>query len=236
MLELTHYIATETIYQTAETIVYRGYRIQDKRPVILKTLPGEYPRPQKVAQFHHEYSLSSSLNLPGIVKCYELLRHKNTWVLVFEDDHGDSLRELLAAQSYSTEKSFLTFLDIALQLAQSLGDLHAHRIIHKDIKPANIIVNLTTNQVKITDLSIASRLTFENQALTNPNRLEGTLLYMSPEQTGRMNRIIDYHTDFYSLGVVFYEMLIGQSALSIGRCDGTGALPYCQATAGTAHH
>jgi len=210
MLELTHYIATEKIYQTAETIVYRGYRIQDKRPVILKTLPGEYPRPQKVAQFHHEYSLSSSLNLPGVVKCYELLRHKNTWVLVFEDDHGDSLRELLAAQSYSTEKGFLTFLGIALQLARSLGDLHEHRIIHKDIKPANIIVNLTTNQVKITDLSIASRLTFENQALTNPNQIEGTLLYMSPEQTGRMNRIIDYHTDFYSLGVVFYEMLIGQ--------------------------
>jgi predicted ATPase/signal transduction histidine kinase len=214
MLKISNYTITEKIYKSAETLVYRGYRTQDKRPVIIKTLQGEYPPPERVAQFHHEYTISKGLNLPGVVKCYGLLRHKNSWVLVFEDNQSDSLRHILASQQRFSPKEkgldgIFAFLHFALQLADSLGELHAHRIIHKDIKPANLIVNLKTELVKITDLSIASRLSFESQALTNPNLLEGTLLYMSPEQTGRMNRAIDYRTDFYSLGAVFYEMLVG---------------------------
>ncbi len=99
---------------------------------------------------------------------------------------------------------------IAIQLAQALSEIHAHHIIHKDIKPGNIIINPTSGIVKLTDFSIASLLETEVPQPTNSNSIEGTLAYMSPEQTGRMNRSLDYRSDFYSLGVTFYEMLAGQ--------------------------
>ena len=102
------------------------------------------------------------------------------------------------------------FLSIAVQLGQALAYLHQSQIIHKDIKPANIIINPQTGIVKFIDFSIASRLSKETPQLSNPNQLEGTLAYMSPEQTGRMNRTLDYRSDFYSLGVTFYEILTGR--------------------------
>ncbi|MCW6052093.1 AAA family ATPase [Lyngbya sp. CCAP 1446/10] len=102
------------------------------------------------------------------------------------------------------------FLNIAIQLAKALVFLHQNQIIHKDIKPANVIINPETMQVKLADFSIASRLNKETPNLKNPDRLEGTLAYMSPEQTGRMNRAVDYRSDFYSLGVTFYELLTGK--------------------------
>ncbi len=102
------------------------------------------------------------------------------------------------------------FLAIAIQLAAALAELHKQHIIHKDIKPHNIIINQAKRQVKIIDFSISSQLEKENPTLSHPDLLEGTLAYMSPEQTGRMNRSLDYRTDFYSLGVTFYELLTGE--------------------------
>ncbi|MEH1879767.1 MULTISPECIES: serine/threonine protein kinase [unclassified Nostoc] len=103
----------------------------------------------------------------------------------------------------------ITFLKVGINLAQILGELHAQKIIHKDIKPHNILINPESFEVKLIDFSISSRLDQENPTLSNPNLLEGTLAYMSPEQTGRMNRVCDYRTDLYSLGVTLYEMLTG---------------------------
>ena len=102
------------------------------------------------------------------------------------------------------------FFKIAIAIARTLEGLYLNRIIHKDIKPHNIIINPQTKQVFLIDFSIASLLPRENQEIQSPNVLEGTLAYMSPEQTGRMNRGIDYRTDFYSLGVTFYELLTGK--------------------------
>jgi serine/threonine protein kinase len=102
------------------------------------------------------------------------------------------------------------FLNIAIKIAQSLADIHNSNIIHKDINPSNIVYNPETEQVKIIDFGISTQLSRSNPTLKNPNVLEGTLAYMSPEQTGRMNRSLDYRTDFYSLGVTFYELLTGQ--------------------------
>jgi predicted ATPase/signal transduction histidine kinase/DNA-binding NarL/FixJ family response regulator/tRNA A-37 threonylcarbamoyl transferase component Bud32 len=213
MLELTDYTVTDKIYQGKDTLVYRGYRTDDNHPVIIKRL-SDYPSQKKVAQFHHEYEITNGLNLKGIIQPYDLQKHHNSWVLIFEDIQGDSIEHILATHQTRFEKGafgedIFSFLQLAIQLADSLGELHAHNIIHKDIKPANLIVNLETGQVKITDLSISTKLAQENQTISNPNRLEGTLRYMSPEQTGRMNRALDYRTDFYSLGAVFYEMLVG---------------------------
>ncbi|OQW95028.1 MAG: hypothetical protein BWK79_03795 [Beggiatoa sp. IS2] len=204
MFKLSGYTITERIYQGNKATVYRGYRNEDQKPFIIKSL-GAYPDPKQVAQFHHEYEITKGLNLKGIIKPSSLQKCENSWVLIFEDICGDSLKNLITARKIDLG----TFFYIAIQLADSLDELHRHRIIHKDIKPANIIVNLETQQVKITDFSISSRLSLENQTMGSPHLLEGTLTYMSPEQTGRMNRTVDYRTDFYSLGIVFYEMLLG---------------------------
>jgi predicted ATPase/serine phosphatase RsbU (regulator of sigma subunit) len=214
MLELTGYRVTEPFYEDENTIVYRGYRTKDKLPVVIKTSADPYPKPTQVIRFHHEYEITHGLDLKHTIKSYELQKYQSTWALILEDIKGESLKNILATQPifpFNQEglAGLLTFFRLAIPLADSLGELHAHHIIHKDIKPANIIVNLETGLVKITDLSISSRLHHENQALINPNLLEGTLAYMSPEQTGRMNRTVDYRTDFYSLGIVFYEMLVG---------------------------
>ncbi|WP_442940610.1 trifunctional serine/threonine-protein kinase/ATP-binding protein/sensor histidine kinase [Nostoc sp.] len=108
-----------------------------------------------------------------------------------------------------TLESLMEFLQIAIALCNTLDILYRERIIHKDIKPSNILINPDSKQVKLIDFSIASLLPRETQTLVNPNVLEGTLAYISPEQTGRMNRGIDYRTDFYSLGITFYELLTG---------------------------
>ncbi|EIJ44036.1 putative ATPase [Beggiatoa alba B18LD] len=206
MIELTDYAITEKIYDGIKTVVYRGYRKKDHQAVIIKGLQNQYLEPRRIAQFHHEYQVTQGLNLQGIVKPYGLHKCNNSWVLIFEDDHGESLRTLLDKQKTIDVP---LFLELAIQLAHAVGELHVHHIIHKDIKPANIIINLEKKQIKLTDFSISSKLHTENPTLCNPDLLEGTLLYMSPEQTGRMNRSVDYRTDLYSLGIVFYEMLVG---------------------------
>ncbi|ERT03709.1 AAA ATPase domain protein, partial [Lyngbya aestuarii BL J] len=133
--------------------------------------------------------------------------YKNSYVLVMEDFGGVSLKEWELGGKLT---SLQDFLKIAISLCDALEILYRERIIHKDIKPANILIQPETLQIKLIDFSISSQLPKEIPEIDNPNVLEGTLAYISPEQTGRMNRGIDYRTDFYSLGVTFYELLIGE--------------------------
>jgi len=137
------------------------------------------------------------------VKAYGIETYQNTLVIILEDFGAKSLREIFEGEQ---QISIADFLPLAIQITEALGNIHAAHIIHKDINPANIIWNKTTDQLKIIDFGIASRLPRENPTLINPEQLEGTLAYLSPEQTGRMNRALDYHTDLYSLGVTFYEL------------------------------
>ncbi|KAM3109728.1 trifunctional serine/threonine-protein kinase/ATP-binding protein/sensor histidine kinase [Phormidesmis sp. 146-33] len=205
MLKLAGYEITEKIYEDYKTIVYRGHRKQNQQAIILKTLKGERPSLKEVLRIQHEYEITKSLDLRGIVKPCELEKY-NGLAIVFEDSGGQSLNHFIARDGFDLS----IFLSIATQLVKTLGKLHEKNIIHKDIKPLNIIFNPKDGQVKITDFANASLLSQENQAVITSQLLEGTLAYMSPEQTGRMNRSIDYRTDFYSLGVTFYEMLTGQ--------------------------
>jgi predicted ATPase/signal transduction histidine kinase len=151
-----------------------------------------------------------TLNIPGIVQTYGLENYRNSLALVLEDFEGQSLKQFLN----SNQLDIISFLKIAIQLANTLFELHEKQIIHKDIKSQNIIINPETLQVKIIDFSIASCLSKENPTPSNLNLIQGTLAYMSPEQTGRMNRSVDYRSDFYSLGVTFYEILTGQLPFS----------------------
>ncbi|MDZ8188948.1 MAG: AAA family ATPase [Nostoc sp. ChiSLP02] len=203
------YRVTEQIYSGSKTLVYRGIREEDQKLVVLKLMRNEYPTFAEIAQFRNQYIIIKNLDIPGVVKPYSLDSYRNGYILVMEDFGGISLQKWL--EDDKENKIYVNeFFDIAIKIASILEKLHRDRIIHKDIKPGNILINPTTNEIKIIDFSIATLLPREIQFLTNPNILEGTLGYISPEQTGRMNRGIDYRTDFYSLGVTLFELLTGQ--------------------------
>ncbi|WP_017717547.1 trifunctional serine/threonine-protein kinase/ATP-binding protein/sensor histidine kinase [Kamptonema formosum] len=203
---LAGYRIAEQIHSSVKTLIYRGLRESDQTPVIIKVLNTEYPTLSEIVRLRNQYTIARNLEWPGIVKTFSLEPYQNGFALIQEDFGGKSLKDYIA----STPLTLLRFMKIAIQIAGTLEGLALNRIIHKDIKPENILINPETLEVKLTDFSISSLLPRETQSLKNPSGLEGTLAYMSPEQTGRMNRGIDYRTDFYSLGVTFYEMLTGQ--------------------------
>jgi predicted ATPase/signal transduction histidine kinase/tRNA A-37 threonylcarbamoyl transferase component Bud32 len=206
MITLLGYQSLAQIYESANSEVYRGIREQDNKAVILKVLKEDYPTPSELTRYKQEYEITRNLNLDGVVKAYSLEPYQRTLVIILEDFGASSLKELINRQRLTLKE----FLHIAIQTAESLGNIHSSNVIHKDINPSNIVFNPDTEIIKIIDFGIATVLTRENPTLKNPNVLEGTLAYMSPEQTGRMNRSLDYRTDFYSLGVSFYELLTGQ--------------------------
>ncbi len=200
------YHLSELLYDGSKTLVYRGLREIDQRHVVIKLLKNPYPNFRELVQFRNQYTIAKNLELPGIIRPYCLEPYQNAYALVMEDFGGMSLGEYTRTHPLELWQ----FLAIAIQLADILAGLHRGRVIHKDLNPTNIVINPDTREVRLIDFSIASLLPRETQEIHNPNVLEGTLAYVSPEQTGRMNRSIDYRTDFYSLGVTFYELLTGQ--------------------------
>ncbi|MFN6527620.1 AAA family ATPase [Nostoc sp. ChiSLP03a] len=206
LVNIPGYKVSEELYNGSRTIVYRGYRETDSLPIVIKLLKNPHPSFGELLSFRNQYTIAKNLNSPLIVQTYSLEPYQNGYALVMEDFGGISLKEWGIKER---GKSLQEFLEIAIALCNTLDILYHERIIHKDIKPSNIVINPETKQVKLIDFSIASLLPRETQTLVNPNILEGTLAYISPEQTGRMNRGIDYRTDFYSLGVTFYELITG---------------------------
>ncbi|MBD2163029.1 AAA family ATPase [Calothrix membranacea FACHB-236] len=202
------YRISEEIYNGSRTLVYRGYREADHQPVAIKLLKNSYPSFSELVQFRNQYTIAKNLPSPLVVQSYSLEPYQNGYALVMEDFGGIALN--LWWDRGEVVGCLLEFLKIAIALCNILDILYRHRIIHKDIKPANILVNPETHEIRLIDFSIASLLPRESQNVVSPNILEGTLGYLSPEQTGRMNRGIDYRTDFYSLGVTFYELLTGE--------------------------
>ncbi len=207
MIKIPGYSIGDEIYNGPSTLIYRAKRDKDDNPVIIKLLKKEYPTPLELSHFQHEYEILTSINgAKGIVKTYDILDYWNSKAIVMEDIGGESLENLIK-KSKITLKSFLV---IGIKLCDIIESIHKNNIIHKDIKPQNILLNTQTGEVELIDFSISTRLLKDNQEIVEPGSLEGTLQYISPEQTGRMNRSIDYRTDFYSLGVTFYEMLTGR--------------------------
>jgi predicted ATPase/signal transduction histidine kinase/GAF domain-containing protein len=207
LVSIPGYHITEELYNGSRTLVYRGYRETDSLPVAMKLLKNCYPRSSELLSFRNQYAITKNLKSPLIVQTYSLEPFQNGYVLVMEDFGGISLQQWQMTQQ---RQSLQEFLEIALAMCDTLNLLYHEHIIHKDIKPSNILINPETKQIKLIDFSIASLLPRETQTLVNSNVLEGTLAYISPEQTGRMNRGIDYRTDFYSTGVTFYELLTGE--------------------------
>ncbi|AFY45442.1 ATP-binding sensor histidine kinase [Nostoc sp. PCC 7107] len=194
------------LYAGSRTQVYRAIRESDQLPVVIKLLTSEYPSFSELLQLRNQYTISKNLHITGIIQPLSLETYNNGYILVMADTGGISLREYIQSNTLTLAE----FLTIAIELTTSLHELHQNRVIHKDIKPANILIHPQTKQVQLIDFSIASLLPKETQEIKSPNVLEGTLAYISPEQTGRMNRAIDYRSDYYSLGVTFYELLTGE--------------------------
>lgn len=200
------YQSFQLLHESNKTSIYRAWGKENEPSVILKFLREPHPAVADIAKLLHSYEITKSLQVSGIIHALKYGKYNNKPTLVLEDVNGISLDKFLE----KTPLELIPFLKIAISLSGTLGDIHHQQIIHKDIKPANIIIKPETQQVYINDFGISTRLSHENPKLINRHVLEGSINYISPEQTGRMNRDIDYHTDIYSLGVTLYEMITGQ--------------------------
>lgn len=207
MFKLEGYEIIETLYEGTKSSIYRGRKGGAK--VIIKVLSNQYPTQADILRFKKEAEVLKQFDSPYIVKLYNTENYNNTLILVEEDIEGVSLNTTTSSPTPTGK-----FLDIAIKSVEALNEIHKKNIIHKDIKPHNIVYQEETGKLQFIDFGSASQLSKENPILINTGALEGTLSYISPEQTGRMNRNIDYRTDFYSLGVTFYHLLTGSLPFS----------------------
>jgi PAS domain S-box-containing protein len=204
VIELSRYVF-QTLRQDEEFAFCRGRKDDGEAPNILLIAPvSEHPVPAILGRLEHEYSLRDELDSGWAARPLTLVRREGRPALILEDVGGEPLDRLLG-QPMELNR----FLRIAAGLVAALGKLHQQGLIHKDIKPANLLVDSVSGAVWLTGFGIASRLPRERQSAEPPEMIAGTLAYMAPEQTGRMNRSIDSRSDLYSLGVTFYEMLTG---------------------------
>ncbi|MGH8752081.1 MAG: AAA family ATPase, partial [Burkholderiales bacterium] len=202
-IALPGYTVHELLHRGSTRAVYRGIRVKDHLPVVIKTLLDNFPSAADSAALRREYETLSAIKTEGVIQAYALEPYGESMALILEDIGGAPLKTGLS--SVATDLS--TFLDLALQLASALGELHRANLMHKDINPRNIIVNPQSRQLKLTGFGEA----FSRAGKDGAHLSAAMLPYMSPEQTGRVSRTLDYRTDFYSLGVCFYEMLTGSS-------------------------
>ena len=201
----------KVLWEDGERVFCRVFRLgtDGKRSAVLAVLPAaEQPAPACLDRLACEFALKDKLDSAWAARPIELGRERSRPMLLLEHVGGLPLDRLLGAPMEMGR-----FLHLAIGIASALGKAHRRGLVHKDIKPANILVNGADDQVRLTGFGIASRLSRERQAPEPPEIIAGTLAYMAPEQTGRMNRSIDSRSDLYALGVTFYQML-------------TGALPF----------
>src|SRR5271166_2905503 len=202
----------QVLWEDGERIFCRGWRLGEdgSRSAVLVVLPvAVHPSPSSLDRLAHEHALKEELDRAWAVLPIEIVRDGGHTMMVLEDvGDFEPLERLLYAPM-----EVGSFLRLAIGIAVAVGKVHQRGLVHKDIKPANILLNRTTGEVKLTGFGIASRLPRGHQAPDPPETIAGTLAYMAPEQTGRMNRSIDSRSDLYALGITLYQML-------------TGALPF----------
>src|SRR5580704_15264885 len=193
--------------ESADFTLYLGRKHDDTSPVLAIALSTEKPSPHSIRRLEHEYSLAAELDPAWAAKPLAITRQEERTILILKDPGGEPLDRVLE-RNQRQPLDLTRFLRTAIGLAKTLGQVHQHGLIHKDIKPANVLVDDTGN-AWLTGFGIASQLPRERQSPEPPGLIAGTLAYMAPEQTGRMNRSIDSRSDLYSLGITFYEMLTG---------------------------
>jgi len=213
VIELSRY-TLEVLRKDGEFILYRGRSKEDRSPVLVVSPVAEHPTPESLKRLDHEYSLREELHPAWAARPRAMARHGDRTVLVLEDSGGMPLDRVLGqplerSHALAPRGDLAFFLRLAIGLSTAISHLHRRGIIHKDIKPGNVLVNSLTGQCWLMGFGIASRVPRERQSPELPGFVAGTLAYMAPEQTGRMNRSIDSRSDLYSLGVTLYEALTG---------------------------
>ena len=205
------YFVDALIFDGDPTRIYRAKRESDGLPVMLKTLDEEQIASDAGACLRHEFEIAKRFQAPSVIQVYGLETYRNTPVIVMEDFGGDSLNNLAKEKRFSLEE----ILQIAIGIAKGLGEIHGQNIIHKDITPSNIVYNPDSGELKIIDFGISSYLTREQAAIASPKTVQANLPYISPEQTGRMNRSVDFRSDYYSFGATLYELLTGHRLFDV---------------------
>ena len=204
-ISIPGYTIRRKIYENSFTEVRRAHKDNDRTPVILKILKKKTASSEMIRQFRREYKTIRESDADGVIRALGLKEDSAAWVMILEDSGGESLNIRIKKALFSVAE----FLPVAVRITEILGQIHAAGIIHKDINPSNIIRNPESGRISIIDFGLADRHRTV-PAGPSPDQAEGTLAYISPEQTGRMNRAADHRTDFYALGMTFYEMLTGQ--------------------------
>jgi serine/threonine protein kinase len=176
----------------------------EQRAVLIMTPSGERPSPVVLRRLARHYELKDELDGIWAARPIEFTHEQGRTMLTLADPGGEPLASLIGAPMEVS-----SFLRLAIGIARALDKAHQRGLVHKDVKPAHILVNCPDGQARLTGFGIASRLPRQRQTLEPPETIAGTLAYMAPEQTGRMNRSIDSRSDLYSLGVTFYQMLTG---------------------------
>src|SRR5580692_2562624 len=211
LAELSGY-QLEALRNDGEFALYRGWQAGHAGPILVLAPIAEPPAPGVLDRLEHEYSLAGELDPEWSAQPLMLARQDGRTVLVLADPGCDPIERIAGRPLELTR-----FLRIAIGASSALRQVHRRGLVHKDIKPANLLVDAAGN-VRLTGFGIASRLPRERQAAGPPESIAGTLAYIAPEQTGRMNRSIDARSDLYALGVTLYQML-------------TGSLPFTAADA-----
>src|SRR5262245_9249109 len=199
---------SQVLWEQGEAVCYRGWRLDNdgrQRTVLIVRPAADQPSRLSLDRLTHEYELRNDLDGAWAVRPLDLVHDAGRTALVLEDMDGEPLDRLLG-----TPMEVDRFLGLAIPMAAAVGKLHQRSIVHKDIKPANFLVNAARGEVRLTGFGIASRLARERQSPHPPETIAGTLAYMAPEQTGRMNRSIDSRSDLYALGVTLYQILTGE--------------------------
>ncbi|WP_310602534.1 protein kinase domain-containing protein [Anaerosporobacter sp.] len=197
-----NYEIQEQIFSSPNNTLYAGIAIKTGQPIAAKTISASlYNDERKMSRLRNEFKLIPKINSDFVVKVIDYIKQEDNEYLIMELCDGMSLSQYIGTHKMSVA----TFLHIAVQIVKGLTDIHSCGIIHKDINPTNIMYEPETRSIKIIDFGASSEFSYEKPQVTLLNA--GTLKYISPEQTKRMNRPIDFRTDFYSLGVMFYEML-----------------------------
>jgi predicted ATPase/class 3 adenylate cyclase/tRNA A-37 threonylcarbamoyl transferase component Bud32 len=195
------------LHESSPTIVYRALSATGEE-VVLKTLRAEYPRKEDAAEVRREYRILSQLQVPGVIRARSLVEYGAGNAALELESFGRSLADLLNERQRAP-LPLQAVLSLITRLARTLGDVHQHDLVHKNVVPQHVLVDEASGDLRLIDFSLCSELSRERQSAGSISRLEGSLPYLSPEQTGRTGRDVDYRSDFYSLGVTLFELLTG---------------------------
>ena len=206
MISLKEYKTGDIVHSNPRWTISKGVRLKDNKPVFIKTLSIDNPANSDLKRFQHDYEIGSSLEHENVLSYLDLVPSAGGLAIIAEDFSSQSLNFFIKQNTF-THQSFLSF---AIQIVSALDCIHRQKIIHSDINPASIFFNPTKNTAKIVDFSLAYQLNWEIDFESSPYDISGSLAFISPEQTGRINRRVDVRSDFYSLGVTFYYLLTGK--------------------------